>query len=93
MGIGASILLLAVGAVLAFAVKATTIMGVQVHVVGYILMAAGVLGLIWSLIVLSTARRRVAGTPVDTAVETAAPVVVHRHVVTEDDAEHRPGSV
>jgi hypothetical protein len=103
MGIGVSVLLLAVGAILAFAVKATTIMGVEVHTVGYIIMAAGVIGLIWSLIVASRYRR---ATPVDTVVadppvvvrqappvvdeRPAAPVVEHRHAAPVVDPQYRP---
>ena len=41
MGIGLSILLLAAGAILAFAVRAATILGMDVSTVGYILMAGG----------------------------------------------------
>lgn len=63
MGIGFSILLLAVGAVLAFAVHATTYFGVDVHVVGWILMAAGLLGLVWSLVLVSARRRTVVVEP------------------------------
>lgn len=44
MGIGASIFLIAVGAILAFAVHAT-ISGVSVQTVGVILMVVGVIGL------------------------------------------------
>lgn len=49
MGIPVSILLLAAGAILAFAITGTT-SGVNIHAVGWILMAAGVLGLVLSLI-------------------------------------------
>ena len=49
MGIPVSILLLTAGAILAFAVTGTT-SGVNIHAVGWILMAAGVLGLVLSLI-------------------------------------------
>ncbi|CAN5240842.1 DUF6458 family protein [soil metagenome] len=45
MTIGASIFLLAVGAILAFAVP-DAIEGVSLRIIGYILMGAGVLGLI-----------------------------------------------
>jgi len=45
MGIGGSIFLLALGAILAFAVDAT-IQGLDINVVGYVLMAAGLVGLI-----------------------------------------------
>lgn len=59
MGIGLSILLMAAGAILAFAVNTTTFYGVDVHVVGWILMAAGLLGLIWSLVIVSARRRTI----------------------------------
>ena len=58
MGIGTSILLLAVGAILAFAVT-DAISGVDLTVIGYILMAAGALGLLISLLVANRARDRV----------------------------------
>ena len=57
MGIGFSIFLLAVGAILAFAVHAT-VAGVDIHVVGWILMAAGALGLILTMAVFTPRRRR-----------------------------------
>jgi hypothetical protein len=50
MGIGAGIFLLAIGGVLAFAVT-DHIPGVDLTVVGYILMAAGALGLILAVII------------------------------------------
>lgn len=50
MGIGVSIFLIAVGAILSFAVS-DSVSGVNLVVVGYILMAAGVLGIIIALIV------------------------------------------
>jgi hypothetical protein len=52
MTIGISIFLLAVGAVLAFAVSVAAD-GINLNTVGYILMAAGGLGLLWSLVVAS----------------------------------------
>ena len=45
MGIGGSIFLLALGAILAFAVDAQ-FSGIDINVVGYVLMAAGLIGLI-----------------------------------------------
>ena len=57
MGIGFSIFLLAVGAILAFAVHAT-VAGVDIRVVGAILMAAGALGLILTMIVFAPRRRQ-----------------------------------
>ena len=56
MGIGTSIFLLAVGAILAFAVT-DAISGVDLTVVGYILMAAGALGLLISMLVANRAPR------------------------------------
>ncbi len=56
MGIGTSIFLLAVGAILAFAVT-DGISGVDLTVVGYILMGAGALGLLISMLVARRAPR------------------------------------
>ena len=55
MGIGAGILLIVVGAILTFAVDAT-VTGINLDVVGWILMLAGVAGLI--LFVYFSQRRR-----------------------------------
>jgi hypothetical protein len=57
MGIGSSLFLIAVGAILAFAVNAD-ISGLDIAVVGWILMAVGVVGLILSLFFLSAWRDR-----------------------------------
>ena len=57
MGIGTSIFLLALGAILAFAVT-DAISGVDLTAVGYILMAAGALGLVVSMILTNRARDR-----------------------------------
>ncbi len=48
MGIGVSVFLIAVGAILAFAVE-VEVAGLELEVVGYILMAAGLIGLLLSL--------------------------------------------
>ena len=52
MGIGISVFLIAVGAILTFAVE-VSVSGVDINTVGVILMIAGAIGLLWSLIVLS----------------------------------------
>jgi hypothetical protein len=57
MGIGFSIFLLAVGAILTFAVDAT-VAGIDIRVVGVILMAAGVLGLVLTMVVFTPRRNR-----------------------------------
>jgi hypothetical protein len=49
MGIGISIFVIALGAVLRFAVTATTT-GVNIHTVGVILMIVGAIGLVLSLV-------------------------------------------
>lgn len=63
MGIGVGIFLLAVGAILAFAVT-DSIADVDLTAVGYILMAAGVLGILLSLL-LSNQRRRTSHTVIE----------------------------
>jgi hypothetical protein len=58
MGIGGSIFLLAVGAILAFAVNAD-ISGIDINIIGWILMAAGLVGLIITLWYWNSRRRTV----------------------------------
>ncbi len=59
MGIGVSVFLLAVGAVLYWAVTGD-VQGVDLDVVGIILMIVGAVGLLWALLASSSApwRRR-----------------------------------
>ncbi len=57
MGIGTSILLIAVGAILKFAVTAH-VSGISLATVGVILMIVGILGLVISLLFLLQADRR-----------------------------------
>jgi hypothetical protein len=56
MGIGTSIFLIAVGAILKFAVT-TSVSGIELATVGVILMVVGVIGLVFSLLILSRAER------------------------------------
>jgi hypothetical protein len=56
MGIGTSLFLIAVGAILYFAVDAS-ISGLEIQTVGTILMVVGVVGLLISLFLLASARR------------------------------------
>ena len=53
MGLGVSLFLIAVGAILAFAVDAT-VSGVDIHAVGWILLAVGAVGVLISLMFWST---------------------------------------
>ena len=56
MGIGTSLFLIAVGAILYFAVDAS-ISGLEIATIGIILMVVGVIGLLISLFMVSSARR------------------------------------
>jgi len=53
MGLGTSILLVAVGAILRFAVSVTTT-GFNIHTIGVILMIVGVVGLVLSMLFWSS---------------------------------------
>jgi hypothetical protein len=72
MGIGVGLVFIAVGAVLTFAVNAA-VSGVNIHVVGVILMAVGALGVLIDLAVFAPRRRSV--TTYNTTVP-AAPATV-----------------
>ena len=61
MGIGMSIFLIAVGAILTFALD-VHVGGVNLDVVGWILMAAGALGLIVTMLIWGNRRREVVTT-------------------------------
>ena len=63
MGIGTSIFMIAIGAILYFAVNAS-ISGLEIATVGLILMILGIVGLLISLFLASQASRRGAA-PVD----------------------------
>ncbi len=56
MGIGTSIFLIAVGAILKFAVT-TSVSGIELATVGVILMVVGIIGLLFSLLILGRGRR------------------------------------
>jgi uncharacterized protein DUF6458 len=55
---GGSLFLIAIGAILYFAVT-FRVTGVDLHMIGMILMVIGVVGLLFSLISAATTRRRV----------------------------------
>ena len=61
MGIGVSIFLLALGAILAFAVNAT-VSGLDINTIGVILMVCGALGLLLTMLMLNRDRTAVAVT-------------------------------
>ena len=67
MGIGTSILLIAIGAILKYAINAD-IEGIEIDTIGTILLIIGIIGLVISLIymfVVSDRRRGTAPDPVD----------------------------
>jgi Domain of unknown function (DUF6458) len=57
MGIGVSIFLLALGAILTFAVNAS-VSGLDINVIGVILMACGALGLLLTMLMFNRATAR-----------------------------------
>ncbi len=81
MGIGGSIFLIAVGAILAFAVH-VSVGWLSLNVVGYVLMVAGLVGLLLTLYFWSNRRRTVATTPV--------PVERERVVDEQRRVEYQP---
>jgi len=79
MGIGVSVFLIAVGAILTFAVHAT-LSGISIQTVGIILMIAGAIGLLVTLTIFAPRRR----TSV-TEERTVADPVARDHVVERHD--------
>lgn len=57
MRIGASLILIALGAILKFAVSTNYVAGINLGTVGVILMIVGIIGLLITLVLLSTRRR------------------------------------
>ena len=86
MGIGFSIFLLAVGAILTFAVDAT-VAGLDIRVVGFILMAAGAVGLVLTLAVFAPRRRR---TITQTSGAHGAQPITESSTVTTEDVSGPP---
>jgi uncharacterized oligopeptide transporter (OPT) family protein len=64
MGIGAGIFLIALGAILTFAVHVTT-SGFNLHTIGIILMIVGALGVLVDLLLFMPRRRRVVSETAD----------------------------
>lgn len=68
MGIGVSSILIAAGAIMAFAIEVESTEGININTIGIILMVVGVLGLVVTLAVFGPRRRDVVDG--DTVVET-----------------------
>jgi len=54
MATGTSLILIAIGAVLTFALNFTVTSGVNIHAIGVILMVVGIIGLIFSLLFMAS---------------------------------------
>jgi len=89
MGIPVGILLIAAGAILAFAVTGST-SGIDIHAVGWILMVAGLVGLVLSMVLWDSwagggfygRRRRTAAYD--------APPAGRRRTIVHEDIDDRP---
>jgi hypothetical protein len=85
MGIGLSVFLIAVGAILTWAVHAT-VSGIGIHTVGVILMIAGAIGLIVTMTIFAPRRRGVVSERTVTTDPGVAPVATaSRERVVERD--------
>jgi len=92
MGLGVSLLLIAVGAILTWAVE-TSVSGLDINAVGVILMIVGLLGLVISLLFWSSwggFRRRTAYVE-DRPVRTVAPAAPRQTTVVEEERDVAPG--
>ena len=76
MGIGVSVFLIAVGAIMAFAVEVQNSNGFDLNTVGFILMIAGAIGLVFTALIWGPRTR-------ETVVE-GRPVARTRRTVVED---------
>lgn len=82
MSLGAGIFLLALGAILAFAVD-IELPGIDIAVIGYILMAAGAVGVILGIVLMT--RKRQATSTTRSAVDPASGEQVTRRESTRDE--------
>ena len=93
MRIGGSLLLIAVGAILRFAVTTQHTHGVNVWAVGVILMIVGAIGLVLTAIFMTTRRRTdviQTGTPVVGGPVVGGPVGTRTTYVTPNDPRNAP---
>ncbi|SBT50071.1 DUF6458 family protein [Micromonospora auratinigra] len=92
MGIGASIFLIALGAIFAFAIDAN-LGWLNLNVVGWVLMLAGLVGLLTTLYFWNNRRRTVVAAPVRERVvaQPVVPVQDDRIVREEVREVRRPG--
>jgi hypothetical protein len=96
MSVGVGIFLIAAGAVLRFAITTSSTHGLNIHAVGIILMLAGVIGLVLSLLVwgwLNRRRNSVATYNPPAAYSRRARTLVRRRTVYQDDLPVAGGQV
>ena len=84
MGIGASIFMLAAGAIIAFGLD-VRVGWLDLDVVGWVLMAAGAVGIILTLTIFSSRRRTIVTPPPPTVARTREREVIDEPVVSEYD--------
>jgi hypothetical protein len=86
MGVGGSIFMIALGAIIAFGVKNQSLGPLDLNVIGWVLMLAGLVSLAITLYVWNSRRRRVvvAGPTVDRSVVQAPPPAAGAAVVDQD---------
>jgi hypothetical protein len=96
MRIGAALALIAIGAILRFAISTVSTHGISVHTIGDILMLVGVLGLVLSVVVWAPWRNRQAVYPTEVPpdrvvyrTEVPPERVVYRTEVPPDRAVYR----
>jgi membrane-bound ClpP family serine protease len=86
MSLGAGILLFVVGAILAFAVQ-VDVPGIDLNLVGYILMIAGVVGVIIGIVLMTRKRQSISTSR--TAADPVTGERVSRRVSEVDDTDLR----
>jgi membrane-bound ClpP family serine protease len=82
MSLGTGIVLLVIGAILAFALN-IQVTWIDLHLVGYILMVAGVVGIILGIVLMARRRRTVSTSR--TGIDPATGQRVDRRVTDSDD--------
>ena len=83
MGIGVSVFLIALGLILALAVN-VHMPGIDLHMVGWILTLAGVVGLVWTLVLWNRARAAVGPRVVRQTDLDGRPIVQDERTIREE---------
>lgn len=86
MGIGVSVFLIALGAVLTFALRDQQVGALDLNAVGWILIAAGIIGLVVTLMIWGGRRRTVVASEPTVTERVAEPSTRYRRVEERTDA-------